>query len=186
MERQVSADSARLPRKKETLMEDPKLGSALSVELPPAFRSIGVASGDYIDAIQVEVDRTLKRAGGNRHKAINLGFHRMLSSGLITNSDLKRLEKASLIVFAVDAGKQSHADGAEALDKLYLDAIVDPESSTMGTTIIGATYSARTKQTAQGVGLFGMLVGGLLTGGPGGALIGGLVGWTLGGGCKKD
>lgn len=167
-------------------MRDTKLGSPLSVELPPAFRSVGVAPGDCIDAIRAEVDRTLKQTGGNRLKAINLGFRRMHSSGLITNSDLKRLEKASLIIFAVDAGKQSQEDGAEALDKLYLDAVADPESSTMGTTMVGVTYSARTKQTAAAAGLMGMLVGGLLTGGPGGALVGGLIGWTLGGGCKKD
>lgn len=56
----------------------------------------------------------------------------MHANGLITSADLKRPEKASPIIFAVDAGKKSQEDGAEALDKLHLDAVADPESSTMG------------------------------------------------------
>jgi hypothetical protein len=72
------------------------------------------------------------------------------------------------------------------LDKLYLEAVTDPESSTMGTTMVGVTYTARNKQTGEALGLMGLVVGGLLTGGPGGALIGGLLGFTFGGGCKKD
>ena len=147
---------------------------------------MGVAPGDYIDVIRAEVDRTLKEAGGNRLKAIKLGFQRIHSGGLITTSDLKRLEKASLIIFAVDAGKQSQQEGVAALDKLYLGSIADPEASTMGTTMVGVTYSARSKQTGEALVLMGMVVGGLLTGGPVGALIGGLIGFTIGGGCKKD
>jgi hypothetical protein len=166
-------------------MRDAKSVTPLSVQLP-AFRSLGVSPADCIDGIRAEVDRTLKQAGGNRLKAIKLGFGRMHASGLITTADLKRLERASLIIFSVDAGKTSQEDGAEELDRLYLAAVADPESSTMGTTMVGVTYSARSKTTAQLAGLMGMVVGGILTGGSGGALIGGLIGWTLGGGCKKD
>jgi hypothetical protein len=36
------------------------------------------------------------------------------------------------------------------------------------------------------MGLFGMLIGGLLTGGSGGMLIGGLVGWTVGKVCGDE
>jgi hypothetical protein len=157
-----------------------------SVELLPAYKTLGVSPGDLIDAIQAEVDRTLKEAKGNRRKAVNLGLQRMHVNGLITHADLRRLEKACLIIFSVDAGKKSQHNAVSELDALYLDAVRDPESSTMGTTMVGVMYSARNKQTAAAAGLMGMLVGGLLTGGPGGALIGGLIGWTLGGGCKKD
>jgi len=36
------------------------------------------------------------------------------------------------------------------------------------------------------LGLFGMLIGGLITGGAGGALIGGLVGWVAGTACSDE
>jgi len=167
-------------------MKDTKLGNLVFADLAPAFRGIGETPSDYIDAIRDEVDRTLREAGGNRLKATRLGVERVYSSGLITTSDLKRLNKASVIVFEVDAGKRSQEEGAGALERLYREAVADPEASEMGATMVGVTYSARTNQTAAGAGLMGMIVGGLLTGGPGGALVGGLIGWTLGGGCKKD
>ena len=157
-----------------------------SLELPPAYRTLGVSPGDLVDAIREEVDRMLKEAGGNRRKAFNAGLQRMHSSGLITNADLKRLEKVGLIVLEVAAGKRSHEEGAAALDRLYLDAVKDAEGSLMGSTMIGVTYSARRKQVAQALGLMGMVIGGMLTGSPWGALIGGIIGYTLGGGCKKD
>ena len=52
--------------------------------------------------------------------------------------------------------------------------------------MIGTGYSARNSTVAPATGLFGMLIGGLLTGGPGGALIGGLVGWTAGKVCGDE
>lgn len=167
-------------------MTHAKVEHLSSVELLPAYKTLGVSPGDLIDVIQAEVDRTLEEAKGDRRKAVNLGLQRMRANGLITNADLQRLEKACLIIFSVDAGKRSQPDAAAELDALYLDAVRDPESSSMGATMIGVMYSARNRQTAAAAGLMGMLVGGLLTGGPGGALIGGLIGWTLGGGCKKD
>src|SRR5262245_13386413 len=60
-----------------------------SVELLPAYNVLGVSPGDLIDVIQAEIARTLKEAGGNRLKAVNLGLRRMHASRLITNSDLK-------------------------------------------------------------------------------------------------
>ena|SRR5262245_33068975 len=162
------------------------LKSSVGVGLLPAYNVLGVSPGDLIDVIQAEIARTLKEAGGNRLKAVNLGLRRMHASRLITNSDLKRLEKASLIIFSVEAGKKSPEAAAAELDTLYLDAVRDPEGSTTGATMVGVMYSARSQQTAAAAGLMGMVVGGLLTGGPGGALVGGLIGWTLGGGCKKD
>jgi hypothetical protein len=175
------------PFQRSVVMTASKIDRPPSVELMPAYRTLGVSPGDLIDVIRDEVDRTLKEAGGNRLKAINMGLRRMHSSGLITDSDLKRLEKANVIVLEVDAGKLSHSDGAAALDKLYLDAARDPKASSTGATMVGATYSARDKRVASAAGIMGMIIGGALTGGsPVGTLLGGLIGWTIGGGCKKD
>jgi hypothetical protein len=157
-----------------------------TVGVTPAYRTFGVAPGDYIEVVEAEIDRLLKEANGNRLKAINKGFEQMRAIGLITDPDLKRLEKVSLAIIGVEEGKYPAKDIVTKLDKLYLEAVADPQSSTMGTTMIGVTYSARTNKTASLAGLMGMVVGGMLTGGPGGALVGGLVGWVVGGGCKKD
>lgn len=145
-----------------------------------------MASGDYIDVVKAEVDSLLKRTNGNRLKAVNLGFKRMRDSGLITDNDLKRLEKVSLVVISAEQGKYTQQEAVAKLDRLYLEAAADPESSSMGTTMIGVTYSARSSQSGRLGGLIGMVIGGLISGGPGGALIGGLVGWAAGGGCKSD
>jgi hypothetical protein len=67
------------------------------VELLRAHRTLGISPGDLVSVIQAEADRTIKEAGGNRQKAINLGFRRMYTNGLITDTDLKRLEHVSLI-----------------------------------------------------------------------------------------
>jgi hypothetical protein len=56
----------------------------------------------------------------------------------------------------------------------------------MGTAMIGGSYSARSSGAAPLAGLMGIVVGGMITGGPGGALVGGIVGWVAGGGCKRD
>jgi len=167
-------------------MNAAKASNLPSLELQPAYQSLGVSPSDLVDAIREEVDRMLKEAGGNRRKAINAGLRRMHASGLITSADLKRLEKVSLIVLEVEAGKRSQEDGVAVLDRLYLDAVKDPDGSSMGSTMTGVMYSARSKQMGQALGLMGMVIGGLLTGNPWGALIGGLIGYTLGGGCKKD
>ncbi|HKB05525.1 MAG TPA: hypothetical protein VKD90_25095 [Gemmataceae bacterium] len=136
--------------------------------------------------IQEEADRTIKEAGGNRQKAINLGFRRMHTNGLITDTDLKRLEHVSLIVFQVESGKQCPEDASKALDALFRQSLDDPRSSEMGSTMVGVSYSARNSTVAPALGLFGMLVGGLLTGGSGGMLIGGLIGWGAGKVCGDE
>jgi hypothetical protein len=165
-------------------MENAKVGHLSSVELLPDYKTM--APGDLFDLVHSEVENTLRAADGNQRKAINLGLRRMHDSGLITNTDVRNLEKASLIVFSVQTGHQSAEEGAGELDALHRDAVANPESSTMGTTMVGGTYSARSKKVSSGMGLFGMLVGALLTGGPGGMLVGGLVGWTAGEVCGDD
>jgi hypothetical protein len=163
-----------------------KLVGLGSVELLRAFRTLGIAPGDLISVIQEEADRTIKQAGGNRQKAINLGFRRMHTNGLITDTDLKRLEHVSLIVFQVEAGKQSSKDATALIDTLFRESLDDPTSSVMGSTMVGVSYSARNSTVAPAMGLFGMLIGGLLTGGSGGMLIGGLIGWGVGKVCGDE
>jgi hypothetical protein len=162
------------------------LGCSGSVELLRAHRALGLSPGDLSSVIKEEADRTIKEARGNRQKAINLGFRRMRANGLITDADLKRLERVSLIVFKVEAGKQSQKDGAAAIDTLFRKSLDDPMSSEMGSTMVGATYSARNSTVAPAMGLFGMLIGALLTGGSGGMLIGGLIGWGVGKVCGDE
>lgn len=157
-----------------------------SVELLRAYRTLGISPGDLSSVIQEEADRTIKEAEGNRQKAVNLGFRRMHANGLITDTDLKRLEKVSLIVFQVEAGSQSSEDASAAIDTLFRESLDDPTSSEMGSTMIGVSYSARNSTVAPAVGLFGMLIGGLLTGGSGGMLIGGLIGWGVGKVCGDE
>ena len=163
-----------------------KLEGLGSVELLRACRTLGISPGDLISVIQEETDRTVKEAGGNRQKAINLGFRRMHANGLITDTDLKRLKHVSLIVFQVEARKQSPEDASAAIHKLFRESLDDPASSEMGSTIIGVSYSARNSTVAPAAGLFGMLIGGLLTGGSGGMLIGGLIGWGIGKVCGDE
>jgi hypothetical protein len=167
-------------------MNAEKTPRSVSSQILPPYRNPGMSPGDYIDVIRAEVDRLLLQTHGNRLKALSLGFKRMVESGLITDRDLKRLEKVSIVIMSVEQGKYSSHEAVAKLDKLYLEALADPGASSMGATMIGVTYSARTNQNASAAGLMGMVIGGLLTGGPGGALIGGLVGWTVGGGCKED
>ena len=155
-------------------------------DLRPAYRTIGMSPADYIEVAQAEVDRVLKEAGGNQIKAFSLAFARMRDEGVITNADVRRLEKVSVALIGVEQGKHSASEVVPQLHRLYLEALADPGSSSTGTTIIGLSYSARSKDPARLAGLMGMVIGGLITGGPGGALVGGLVGWTVGGGCKRD
>ncbi|MGH8545145.1 MAG: hypothetical protein ACREX3_16280 [Gammaproteobacteria bacterium] len=167
-------------------MNSIKLEGWGSVELLRANRKLGNSPGDLISVIQEEADRTIKEAGGNRRKAINLGFRRMHTNGMITDTDLKRLERVSRIVFQVEAGRQSSKDASGAIDTLFRESLDDPTSSEMGSTMVGAIYSARNSTVAPAAGLFGMLIGGLLTGGAGGMLIGGLVGWGVGMVCGDE
>jgi hypothetical protein len=163
-----------------------KVESFGSVELLRAYRALGIAPGDLATVIEEEADRTIKEAGGNRRDAINLGFRRMQSNGLITDSDVKRLEHVNLIVFQVEAGKQSPKEASAMIDRLYRESLDDPAASEMGSTMVGATYSARNSTVAPAMGLFGMLIGAVLTGGSGGMLIGGLVGWGVGKVCGDE
>jgi hypothetical protein len=152
--------------------------------LPPE-RMPGVSVGDCIDVVGAEMAAVMAQAGGNVLKAVQIGLGRMHASGLITDADLARLEKVSVIVLTVEEGKRKPEDAATELDRIYLEALADPSSSTMGVTMIGTTYSARSKQTAAAAGLMGMLVGAMLTGNPWGAAVGGLVGYYVVGGCKR-
>lgn len=163
-----------------------KLDGFGSGEMLRAYKTLGFSPGDLITVIQEESARTIKEAGGNRQKAINLGFLRMVKNGLITKSDLKRLERVNLIVFRVEAGKQSSENASAAIDKIFRESLDDPTSSEMGSTMVGASYSARNSTVAPAMGLFGMLIGGLLTGGSGGMLIGGLIGWGIGKVCGDE
>ena len=83
-------------------------------------------------------------------------------------------------MFQVEAGKQSPEKASARLDALYRESLDDPAASEMGSAMVGVTYSARNSTVAPAMGLFGMLIGALLTGGSGGMLIGGLVGWGIG------
>ena len=157
-----------------------------SVELLRANRKLGISPGDLSSVILEEADRTIKQAKGNRQRAINLGFRRMRANGLITDTDLKRLEKVSLILFKVDGGKQSSEQASAEIDKLFRESLDDPASSEMGSTMVGVTYSARNSTVAPGMGLFGMLIGALIAGSSGGMLIGGLIGWGVGKVCGDE
>jgi hypothetical protein len=160
--------------------------SSLAGGLLPAYRTPGMSPGDYIDVVLAEIDRLLEQTGGNQLKAINLGFARMRDSGLITEADLKRMEKVAVIIAGVGESKTTSEEAAARLDKLYLEALADPQASSTGATMIGVMYSQRSKQAGEAAGLMGMIVGGLITGGPGGALVGGLVGYVVGSRCAKD
>jgi hypothetical protein len=168
------------------MMDQMKSNNFESVGPIPPYRMPGMAPGDYIDVVRAEIERALKEAGGSRQKAVSAGLKRMQVSGLITESDLKRLKIASAAVFQAENGKRAPAETVSKLDRLYLEALADPGSSVMGTTMIGMTYSARTNVVGSGMGLFGMLIGGMITGGPGGALIGGIVGWVAGTACSDE
>jgi hypothetical protein len=156
----------------------------LADDILPPYRRLGMSPSDYIDVVQAERDRMLKQAGGDPLKAISLAFARMREEGLITESDLSRLEKVSGAIIGVEQGKLPADEVVPQLHMLYLEALADPGASSTGATIIGVSYSSRTNKTASLAGLMGMVIGGLITGGAGGALVGGLVGWAAGGGCK--
>ena len=157
-----------------------------SVEMLRAYKSLGISPGDLSAVILEEAARTIKAAGGNRQKAVTLGLRRMRKNGLITKADLQRMEKVGLIVFRVEAGKQSSRTASAAIEAIFRDSLDDPEASEMGSTMVGASYSARNSTVAPAMGLFGMLIGGLLTGGSGGMLIGGLIGWGIGKVCGDE
>lgn len=167
-------------------MSNVKLESFGSVELLRAYLALGIAPGDLLSIITEEADRTIKEAGRNRQRAINLGFQRLLKNGLITESDLKRLEQVCLIVFQVETGKQSSEEASAVIDRLFRESLDDPMASEMGSTMIGVSYTAKNSTVAPAMGLFGMLIGALLTGGSGGMLIGGLVGWGIGKVCGDE
>ncbi|WP_341977974.1 hypothetical protein LTA6_001968 [Microbacterium sp. LTA6] len=157
-----------------------------SVELLRAYRTLGMSPGDLATVIEDEARRIIEEAGGNRQRAIGLGIRRMRANGLIADVDVKRLEQVARIVFQVDAGKQSSEDATATLDTLFRESLDDPDASAMGSTMVGATYAARNSTVAPAAGLFGMLIGGLLTGGSGGMLIGGLIGWGVGKVCGDE
>ncbi len=157
-----------------------------SVELLRAYRTLGISPGDLASVIEDEARNAIKGAGGNRQKAISLGIRRMRANGLITDADVKRLEQVARIVFVVDAGKQSSEEAAATIDSLFRESLDDPEASEMGSSMVGVTYAARNSTVAPAAGLFGMLIGGLLTGGSGGMLIGGLIGWGVGKVCGDE
>ena len=167
-------------------MNNLKLEGFGSVELLRAYRSMGISPGDLVSVIQDEAQKAIKAAGGNRQKAMDLGFRRMRANGLITDSDLKRMKKVSLIVFQAEAGKQPQDKAAAAIDAIFRESLADPTASEMGSTMVGVTYAARNSTVAPALGLMGMLVGGLLTGGSGGMLIGGLIGWGVGKVCGDE
>ena len=157
-----------------------------SVELLRAYRTLGISPGDLASVIEDEARHAIKEAGGNRQKAIGIGIRRMQADGLITDADVKRLEQVTRIVFQVDVGKQPSEEASATLDTLFRESLDDPEASEMGSTMVGVTYAARNSTVAPAAGLFGMLIGGLLTGGSGGMLIGGLVGWGVGKVCGDE
>lgn len=157
-----------------------------SVELLRAHLTLGISPGDLASVIEDEARRAIEEAGGSRQGAIGLGIRRLRARGLITDVDVKRLEQASRIVFLVDAGKQPPEEAAATLDTLFRESLDDPDASELGSTMVGVTYAARNSTVAPAMGLFGMLIGGLLTGGSGGMLIGGLVGWGVGKVCGDE
>ena len=160
--------------------------ASVASEILPPYRTVGMSPADYIEAVQAEIDRVLEEVDGDQRKAFSSGFARMRQEGLITDSDVKRLETMSIALIEVEHGKHPAAEVVPKLHKLYLEALADPAGSATGATILGLSYSARSNQTGKLAGLMGMVVGGILTGGPGGALVGGLVGWVAGGGCKSE
>lgn len=157
-----------------------------SVELLRAHLTWGISPGDLSSIIVDEADRTIAEAGGDRQRAVGLGLRRMHDSGLLTDADVKRLEQVSRTVFQVDAGRQSSEAAAAEIATLYREALDDRDASVLGATMVGSSYAARNSTVAPAMGLFGMLIGALLTGGSGGMLIGGLVGWGVGKVCGDE
>ena len=157
-----------------------------SIELLRVHRTLGISPGDVASVVESEARRIIEEADGNRKRAIGLGIRRLHSRGLLTDVDVKRLELVTRIVFLAGAGKQTSEEAASALDTIYRESLDDPDASEMGSTMVGATYAAKNSTVAPAAGLFGMLIGALLTGGSGGMLVGGLVGWGVGYVCGDE
>lgn len=157
-----------------------------SAELLRVYHTLGISPGDLASVVEGEARQIIEEADGNRQRAIGLGIRRLRSRGLLTDADVKRLEQVSRIIFLAAAGKQSSEEAASTLGAIYRESLDDPDASEMGSTMVGVTYAARNSTVAPAAGLFGMLIGGLLTGGSGGMLIGGLIGWGVGKVCGDE
>jgi hypothetical protein len=148
------------------------------------IRDVGLCGGDLVDALQEEIRRRLRAAGGNRVRAIETAFDDLHKEGCLSDTDLRYLHRLVAIVFEVDRGTRTSPDGATALELLGREAMLDPKAAGLTGSMIGVAYSQSQKETMAIGGLFGMAVGGLLGfavgGGPGGASLGALIGGMVG------
>lgn len=162
------------------------------------IRPLGISSADLVDAVQSEIQKLLKQAGGNRAKAVKIAFGRLRGKGLLSDSDMARCDALMRILFDVDGKKCSQHEAVARLDKLYQEAVVDPEATQLGVSMVGGTYSKAQDRSVAIGGLFGMVVGaavgfaigcalGDCEGGAGiGLTVGLIVGGWLGGLCEAD
>ena len=151
-----------------------------------AQRALGVSAGDYVDLLRREIDAVLNQAGVNRSQAIKVALRRMRAGDLITDRELKRLQRMSAAVLLAERGTRQARTAGAALERIYQETLMDGEASPMGSTLVGVSYRTTNKQVISAAGLAGMLVGGLLTGNPWGAIVGGLVGSWLRARCGED
>jgi hypothetical protein len=151
---------------------------------------MGRSPSDLVDLVLVEIDSTLKQAGGNRVRAVKLGLRRMHADGLITDRDLERLLRMSRVIFAGDLGKRQPKAVVKELDEIYREMVADIESSSTAIAMVGVSYSKSADRAVGAGGVFGTVVGvlvGGVVGQPGlGGLVGGLVGGWAAALCEEE
>jgi hypothetical protein len=158
----------------------------MTADMRLAGRMLGTSAGDYVELMKRELDRVMKQTRGNRLQAIKIGLQRLREADLITPRDFKRLQRMAAAVLLAERGPRQARTAAATLARLHEETSKDPEASTMGATMVGVAYRTNNKQVIAAGGLFGMVLGAVLTGSPWGAVIGGLVSSWLTERCGDD
>ena len=119
-----------------------------------AQRALGVSAGDYVDLWRHR-DRmpcSIKPAATNS-PAIKVALRRMRAGDLITNRELKRLQRMSAAVLLAERGTRQARTAGAALEQIYQETLMDGEASQMGSTLVGVSYRTTNKQVISAAGL---------------------------------
>lgn len=129
---------------------------------PLPGRPLGISVGQLLDVAIPEIQKVLKECRGSQRKAAKVGLKRLHATNLLSDRDLKRLEKAYDLVFMVEAGKQTKEDVSSALSSIHAETLLDAEAAPLGITMIGVIYSRQQDKFIAGAAIIGGIVGAMI------------------------
>lgn len=166
-------------------------------------RLLAISSGTLRQSLTAEIVKILGENRNNLLSTLKRGIETLLEEGLISKTDVSRLNLVTETVINYERNKLSQQEAFKTIDSTYREMVLDKGTSDLAIAIVSnvnylnpnsITIPENTVALAVGVrvpdgvangaiggGLLGGIVGGIITGTATGGVLGGVIGGIVGG-----